>query len=202
MVLTVTLVCAGCATSPIVPIRKHDPVDPVVLARYADAVLDYVTATSNELSSDIFGAASLSDDTAEAAKEMQKRADAMRSRHAEISKLKARGVLGEDNRGYLSLRNEDRLENAAAKNGVQKVMAAENEDRKALYRGLARASEERGLTLTRVERAFAARRLARAAAGAVVQLPSNEAEFQALGQTPLGKQWPGTVRPGDWVEVP
>ncbi|HRK35676.1 MAG TPA: DUF1318 domain-containing protein, partial [Candidatus Hydrogenedentes bacterium] len=126
----------------------------------------------------------------------------MREGADEIAALKSRGVLGEDNRGYLVLRNNDRIVDAAEKNVLQKVMATENDLRKEFYRAMARTREERGLTLTRVERVFAARRIARATQGSIVQLPSDKAEFELLLSTPLAKTMGDAFQPGAWVEIP
>ena len=195
-------VCAGCGTIPTGIGASRTPVDAAELQRKVDAVLDYTAGTADALPLELFSVAPLANTGKDAGVEIQEMADEMRQHYAELSKLKARRVLGEDNRGYLTIRDNDSFAGADDKNAVQKAMAAENDSRKSVYRGIAQASEEKGLTLTRVERAFAERRLARAAPGALVQLPTNDQEFKAFQQSPIGKQLGEMVHPGDWVGIP
>jgi len=194
--------CAGCATNPFGATPKRAPGEAAELQKKADALLDYAAGTADSIPVELFSVAPLAEAGKDAASEIQDTADEMRQHHAEIVKLKAHRVLGEDNRGYLALRDEDTIANSAEKNAVQQAMAAENDCRKTVYRGIARASEEKGLTLTRVERAFAARRLVRSVSGAVVQLPSNDDEYAAFLQSPRGKTMGQAAHPGDWVELP
>jgi uncharacterized protein YdbL (DUF1318 family) len=194
--------CAGCATNPLAALPKHKPIDRGELIQKADAVLAYTEGAAESLPENLFAVAPLGDAGKDPAAEFHTKAEAMRSQHAELATLKARGILGEDNRGYLDLRNAEPLANAAEKNAVQKVMSAENEGRKELYRGIARASEEKGLTLTRVERVFAAQRLARSASGAIVQLPSNDDEYALFVESPAGKRVGQSGQPGDWIQIP
>ncbi len=194
--------CAGCATNPLGATPKRAPGEAAELRKKVDAFLDYTVGTADSIPVELFSVAPLAETGKDTASEIQKTADEMRQHYAEIVELKARRVSGEDNRWYLALRNEDTIANSAEKNAVQKTMAAENDCRKMVYRGIARASEEKGLTLTRVERAFAARWLVRSVSGALVQLPSNDDEYAAFLQSPQGKPMGQAVHPGDWVELP
>ena len=97
---------------------------PTKWERFIDAVKPIRTAHAQALSS-----------TSEAVKELAK---SMRARLPEVNALKANGSVGEDNRGYLRLQEgADALSDADAKNAAQKVVAAENDDRKALYTAIA-----------------------------------------------------------------
>ena len=199
--IAAAVLCNSCSTAPVAA-KKHAPIERVELLRKADAVLAYVEKMADALPADLFAAAPLEDTGNDRVQELHETAAAMREDAAAVAALKAQGVLGEDNRGYLDLRDDGAFADAAAKNAAQQTMSEENDRRKALYRGVARASEEKGLTLTRVERAFAAQRLVRSAPGALVQLPSNVEEFEAFAASPIGARLGARARPGDWVALP
>lgn len=201
-VAVVVAICAGCVSNPMASGPKHTPLNANELQQKIDLVLDFESGRSDALPDDLFVLAPDSEKGTDDIEEIKATAADMKARHAEIETLRAKQILGEDHRGYLALRNDDSFENAADKNAAQQTMSTQNECRKAVYRGIARASEEKGLTLTRVERMFAARRMARSQSGALVQLPSNDAEFAAFQQTPLGQKLGTAARPGDWVAVP
>ena len=195
-------ICAGCVSNPMASGPKPSPLHANELQQKIDLVLDYESGRSDTLPADLFVLAPASEKGTDDIEEIKAMAADMKARHTEIEALRAKQILGEDHRGYLALRNDDSFENAAEKNAAQKTMSTQNECRKAVYRGIARASEEKGLTLTRVERMFAARRMARSQSGALVQLPSNDDEFAAFQQTPAGQKLGAAARPGDWVVIP
>ena len=201
-VTVVVAICTGCVSNPMASGPKHAPLNANELLQKIDLVLDYESGRSGALPDDLFVLAPASEKGTDNIEEIKAMAADMKGRHAEIEALRAKQVLGEDHRGYLALRNDDSFENAAEKNAAQKTMSTQNECRKAVYRGIARASEEKGLTLTRVERIFAARRMARSQPGALVQLPSNDDEFAAFQQSPIGQKLGAAARPGDWVALP
>lgn len=198
----VILLCFGCVTNPMASGPKHVPVKADELQKKIDLVLDYESGKTDALPAELFVLAPTSEKGKDDIAEITQKAADMKTGYADIEALRAKQILGEDHRGYLSLRNEDSFENASEKNAVQKIMSAQNDCRKAVYRGIARASEEKGLTLTRVERAFAARRVARSHGGVLVQLPSNDDEFAAFQQTFLGQKLGAAAQPGDWITVP
>ena len=201
-VVLAAVYCTGCMSNPMAFGPKHAPVNANELQHKVDFVLDYESGKSDALPVDIFVLAPTSEKGKDDIAEIERMATDMKARRTEIEALRAKLILGEDHRGYLALRNEDSFANAAEKNAAQITMSTQNECRKAVYRGIARASEEKGLTLTRVERAFAARRLARSQSGALVQLPSNDDEFAAFQQTPLGQKLGASAKPGDWITAP
>jgi len=193
---------AGCGTTGGLSEPKPQPVDSLELHQQADGMLDYLDGKSAALPQSLLEGVPLANENDDTVKKLMDVSAMMREGADEIAALKSRGVLGEDNRGYLVLRNNDRIVDAAEKNVLQKVMATENDLRKEFYRAMARTREERGLTLTRVERVFAARRIARATQGSIVQLPSDKAEFELLRSTPLAKTMGDAFQPGAWVEIP
>ena len=200
-VIPVVLLCVGCATGSGIAAPKHTPVPRSELDAKADAVLAYAEGAADALPANLFAVAPLEESGKDRVAELTAIGAAMREHFAAVAALKSHGILGEDNRGYLVMRNDEPFANATEKNVAQKSMSDENDRRKALYRGLAHASEEQGLTLTRVERTFASRRLARAAAGSLVQLPSNSEEFALLRASPIGKRIDAAAQPGDWVQL-
>lgn len=129
-------------------------------------------------------------------------AQSMRQRHAELEKLKAAKAVGETNRGYVELRPSDALNDAEAKNEAQRLIAAENEDRKALYQEVARLNKDADVTVTLVERAYAQKRLERAKSGEIFQLPPAGEDLEAFRNSAMGKKLGDQVIAGAWVTMP
>ncbi len=82
----------------------------------------------------------------------------MKARLPQIINLKAEGIIGEDNRGFLELRRQD---DAAAK-----LIAAENQDRRTVYNAIARQQQ---VSPENVGQRRAAQIVDRAAAGTWLQ---------------------------------
>lgn len=137
----------------------------------------------------------------ESSPKVKELADKMRSRNAEIQALKAKGYVGENNRGYLDLLPSDDLKDPAKKNDVQKVVAGDNADRKALYREIADLNKDQGVTLSVVERIFAEKWRGQARPGERIQTPPQGPEFEAFQKSALGKKLGADVKPGTWVTV-
>lgn len=129
-------------------------------------------------------------------------AKAMRTRHDEVAALKAEGCLGENARGYLELRPQRRLEDPEEKNAVQRLLAAENADRRTLYRETARASGTLHLSVSAVERRFAAAWLRMGQPGALFELPKSGEAFDAFVQSEAGRALGPLCKPGAWVALP
>ncbi|HNR33355.1 MAG TPA: DUF1318 domain-containing protein, partial [Candidatus Hydrogenedentes bacterium] len=113
------------------------------------------------------------------------------------------------NRGYLALRDCAALQDAEKKNEIQKLMAEENDDRKAFYSEVARLnSDNKKVTVGYVERVYAGKRLERAESGHVFQLPpANQDEpaaytFEAFKATPLGQRLGAVCVADAWVIIP
>lgn len=126
----------------------------------------------------------------------------MRERHAQVEAYRKGGCFGENNRGYLELRDCDSLGDAESRNAAQKLLAEENKDRKALYNEIARLNADQGVTVSTVESIYAAQRLRRGQRGEVFQLPEAGPWFDEVARSPLGQQLGGQCQPGRWVTLP
>ena len=219
--LTATsLIALGCVITTKHKIDAHIVLDIRHIQQQADGVLDYIDGKSDKLpapepKSRLEGpgwmerlryamlpivpvyAAELNESTPR----IKELADKMRDRQPQLNELKKAGAIGEDNRGYVALRESPSLADAEKKNEAQKLMAAENDDRKALYREIARANSDSGATLTVVERVYAQRRLMRAGTGEVVQLPPAGEDFDAFKASAAGKKLGDACKPGEWVTL-
>jgi len=136
---------------------------------------------------------------------VKERATSMRARLPEVNKLKANNSVGEDNRGYLRLQdNAAAMADGDAKNAAQKIVAAENEDRKGLYGAIAKENRKSNpsVTLSVVEGIYADKWVERASAGELVQLPPDGDRFEAFKGSALGKKLGGDAKPDAWVTVP
>lgn len=129
-------------------------------------------------------------------------ASKMRDRYSEVKAVKATGAVGESSRGLLELVDEGKISDADKKNEVQRVIAAENEDRKALYKEVARINSDSNMTVTQVENIYAKEYRDRADKGELIQLPSAGPEFDEVKASSLGKALGGNCQPGAWVEKP
>jgi len=87
----------------------------------------------------------------------------MKARLPQITQLKAKGIIGENNRGYLELRNQDTA--AAA------LISAENQDRQTVYNAIAK---QQNTSPEIVGQRRAAQITARAAAGTWLQNGNGE----------------------------
>ncbi|HOQ91239.1 MAG TPA: DUF1318 domain-containing protein, partial [Candidatus Hydrogenedentes bacterium] len=126
----------------------------------------------------------------------------MRERHPQIEPYRRSGCFGENNRGYLELRECDGLKDPDARNAAQKLLAEENKDRKALYNEIARLNADQGVTVSTVESIYAAQRLKRGQAGEVFQLPEAGNWFDEVAQSSVGQRLGAQCRPGAWVTLP
>lgn len=131
----------------------------------------------------------------------------LKERHPKIQALKNKQVLGEDNRGYVALREEAEeakayLSDSAKKNEAQQLVAAENADRKALYNETARLQDDPAVTLTLVEQVYAKKRLERASSGEIFQLPPEGEFFQEVKRLAHIKKLGDKAKPNAWVTIP
>jgi len=125
----------------------------------------------------------------------QELAQNMRARNSEVESYRGKGCFGENNRGYLELRECDALSDAAARNAAQKLMADENKDRKALYAEIARLNQDDGVSVSTVESIFHGQRLKRGKAGEAFQLPAAGEFYDAVKDMP----GIGGAEAGSWV---
>lgn len=129
-------------------------------------------------------------------------ANKMKERYPEVVAIKKSGAVGETNRGLLELVKADAFPDADKKNEVQRVVAAENEDRKALYKEITRLNDDQNMTVGQVEQIYAKERLGRAKSGELVQMPNAGGTFDAVKGSPLGRKLGGDCKPGAWVTIP
>lgn len=129
-------------------------------------------------------------------------ANKMKERYPEVVAIKKFGAVGETNRGLLELVKADAFPDADKKNEVQRVIAAENGDRKALYKEITRLNDDQNMTVAQVEQVYAKERLGRAKSGELVQMPKAGGTFDAVKTSPLGRKLGGKCVPGAWVTIP
>ncbi len=128
-------------------------------------------------------------------------AQAMKGRYGDVAAAKQSGAIGENNRGFLELVDAAALPNEEAKNSTQRLIAAENDDRKALYKEVARINSEQNLTVSTVEAVYAQKRLERAKPGEKFELPTAGGNFDAFKSSPNGAKLGGAATPGAWVTI-
>jgi len=126
----------------------------------------------------------------------------LRDRRPIIDDLKAKGYIGEDNRGYVALMDHEDLKDPQKKNEVQRTIHEENTDRKALYKEIADLNQDRRASLSQVERVFAKAYRQRAQSGHYIQLPGDSQELAEFKETATGKKLGDAVKPGAWVRLP
>jgi len=126
----------------------------------------------------------------------------LRKRNGAISALKAQGCMGENNRGYVELRDCDGLADSDKRNEAQKLLADENKDRKALHKEIARLNKDQeGLSVGTVERVYAAQRLKRGNPGDIFQLPPAGEYFDDFKDSEQGKALGSECLPEAWVSL-
>lgn len=129
-------------------------------------------------------------------------AQSMKERFPQVESIKATGAVGENNRGFLELVKPELIEDAEKRNEVQRVIAAENQDRKALYQEIARLNRDQNLNVSTVERIYAQKRLERAESGELFQLPPAGEDFEVFSNSPTGKKLGDKLVPNAWVRIP
>ncbi|NIA15226.1 MAG: DUF1318 domain-containing protein [Nitrospiraceae bacterium] len=125
----------------------------------------------------------------------------LRERNKPIRELKATGSIGENNRGYLKMREPDKIEDADKRNEAQRLIAAENKDRKALHQEIARLNKDQEVSVGTVERIYAMTRLMRAKEGELVQLPPKGDQFDEFKASEKGKKLGKDCVPEAWVII-
>ena len=93
------------------------------------------------------------------------------------------------------------ISDAEETNRVQRIIAAENEDRKALYKEIARLNGDLDLDVGKVERIYALQRLERAKSGEYYQLLAPGADFNKFKTSPRGQRLGAACVPGAWVTM-
>jgi uncharacterized protein YdbL (DUF1318 family) len=127
-------------------------------------------------------------------------ASRMRERDPQVSALKKTQSVGETNKGYVELRASDEMNDAEKKAAAQKIVDAENTDRKALYQEIARENKDT-VDLAQVERIYANARLERAKTGEIVQLPPAGADLDKFKASAAGKKLGSEAQANAWVTI-
>lgn len=207
----------GCVVRTEHTINAHITLDIRHIEEQADDLLDYIEGDTNTLPEpapkptsflqnaidflqpvQVAYAAELKSTSSATTQELAK---SMRARNAEIDSWLAKGCFGENNRGYLELRECDALGDANARNAAQQLMADENKDRKALYAEIAKLNADQGVSVSTVESIFHTQRLKRGKAGESYQLPAAGEFFDAVKNVPQVKALGATAAPGAWVTL-
>lgn len=131
--------------------------------------------------------------------EITRIATEMRKRFDQIDALKKKGYAGENNRGYVELRGEDKISSSDERNLAQRLVAAENKDRKALYNEVAKLNKDQNVNVSMVERIYAQAWLKRAKSGEIFQLPPNGEDFEAFKASAAGQALGTACEPDAWV---
>lgn len=98
--------------------------------------------------------------------EIKKALQDRQTRYAQIQELKREGVIGENNKGYVTdLKNDAK---------ASSLTAAENRDRRTIYENLAAQNKLGGNGLLEIQRAFAEVQSDKAVAGDMVQSSSGD----------------------------
>ena len=220
LLTTLSIIALGCVITTKHKIDAHIVLDIRHIQVQADGVLDYIegktdTIPAPENKSELMAPSALerafyamlpiqtayAAELKETSPKVKELADKLRERQPKLEGLKKAGAAGEDNRGYAALRDSEALADPGKKNEAQQLIAAENADRKALYREIANDNADQKVTLSTVERVFAQRRLMRASSGDIFQLPAAGEDFDTFKTSPAGKQLGAECVPGAWVTI-
>lgn len=200
----------GCVVRTEHTINAHITLDIRHIEQQADDLLDFIEGDSDTLPPvgeqksmlqnvvdflrpvQVAYAAELKNSSSAVTQELAK---SMRARNAQVEQYRSQGCFGENNRGYLELRECDALTDANARNEAQKLMADENKDRKALYAEIARLNQEDGVSVGTVESIFHGQRLKRGKAGEAFQMPAAGEFYDAA----KGLSSTGGAAAGAWV---
>lgn len=208
----------GCVVRTQHTINAHITLDIRHIEEQADDLLDFIEGDSNTLPGadapaptsrvqqfleylqpvQVAHAAELKSTSSPVTQEL---AQKMRARNADIDSYRAKGCFGENNRGYLELRECDALADATARNTAQQLMADENKDRKALYAEIAKLNTDQGVSVSTVESIFHNQRFKRGKAGEVFQAPAAGEFFDTLKDTSQAKGAGSAFTPGAWVTL-
>jgi uncharacterized protein YdbL (DUF1318 family) len=132
--------------------------------------------------------------------EITQLASSMRQRNEQIQEFKSKGLVGETNRGYLDL-HADQVNGSSERNAAQRLIAAENKDRKSLYQEIAKLNKDQNVSMSEIERIYAGERLKRAKPAELFQLPPAGADFDAFKSSDAGKRLGTACVPGAWVTM-
>ena len=217
--LPALVILAGCVLTTKHVIEAHITVDIRHIEEQAGDVLDFVEGSTDtppavtpapekksllDRTRDILApvrVAYAADGLNQASPKVTELAQKMRERNPQVQEFRKQGLFGENNRGYLELRDESKFSSPEAKNEAQRLMADENRDRKSLYEEIARLNSDKKLSVAAVEKVYAGERLKRAKAGEWFQLPAEGPEFDALKKGAVGQKLGDQCKPAAWVQM-
>lgn len=93
------------------------------------------------------------------------------ARAPELAKYKAAGVIGENNKGFLEIRQLDAVTDLKGRAAVQKLVKDENADRTELYREMAAAKNVDAAQIGKIGETYAATLRENAKPGEWIQMP-------------------------------
>lgn len=126
----------------------------------------------------------------------------MASRNSQVAAAKSSGCVGENNRGYLELRDCAANKDNEKQNQNQQLLAEENKDRKAFYNEIARINKDANVSVSAVEAIYAEQRLARGKSGEWFQLPPAGEALDKFKASAHGKALGDKAAAGAWVQLP
>ena len=185
----------------------------------ADDLLDFVEGESTTLEGDVDASNSSSleravdylspmhvtyaaESSSKNSPRMKQIAGSMKKRYPLVENIKKTGAVGESNRGFLELVKAELITETEKTNELQRIMAAENKDRKALYQEVARINSDQNMTIGTVEKVYAAKRIERAKKGDLIQIPKTGAAFDKFKASKTGKALGDQCKAGAWVKRP
>ncbi len=216
----ILLVAVGCAITTRHQIDAHIILDIRHIQQQAEGIVDYIDGRTDTLPSmetsnannvswrenlrrTLFPVAHAQQQYRDQSPRVTELANRMRERRPEINAYKAQGYVGEDNRGYLVIRDHDDLRDEDLREEVQEAVSEENNDRRNLYREIVRLNQDANATMGDVERVFAQTYLMRANSGEYFQLPPRGRDFDAFANSAKGRALDeDDLRPGAWVQIP
>ncbi|MCC6143495.1 MAG: DUF1318 domain-containing protein [Candidatus Hydrogenedentes bacterium] len=222
--LALALIVAGCVLRTEHTINAHVTLDIRHIEDQADNVLDYVEGKSDAIPGMPAAPAPAAADGSTSwlrhavdflspiqvayAAELQESsplitqiATKMRGRFDALEALRRDACLGENNRGYVELRDCAAFSDAQKKNEAQQLLSEENKDRKALYAEVARLNADQGITVSTVENIYAGKRILRGKSGEVYQLPPAGEYFDAVKDSAVCKSLGAECKPNAWVTL-
>ena len=133
---------------------------------------------------------------------MKQIAASTKKRKPQVEAIKKTGAVGESNRGMLELVKPELITDKEKKNELQRILAAENKDRKALYQEVARLNKDQKMTVGAVEKVFAAKQIERAKKGELIQIPAAGEAFEKFKVSKIGKALGAQCKAKAWVKRP
>lgn len=221
VVVALLAVCLGCSITTRHHIEAHITVDIRHIKDQADNVLSFIEGATDELTLETPAQTTSEPETrvllrflnpirvahaGEALQEDSPRikqiAQRLRDRFPKIEQAKKKNYIGENQRGYVELRPSEALDqNTEEKNEIQKLIGAENEDRKNLYLEIVRLNQDKNVSLAVIERVYAMKRLERAKPGEIFRLPPRGEDFDRFKSSALGRRLGDDCVPDAWVVI-